>query len=152
MFPSAHILGCSTGGQINNNDISDDEIVAAAVKFDATRLRLCQRQIGDPLQSATAEDLGHALNADDLAGVFVLSDGLNVNGSELVDGIIGAIGPNSPLTGGLAGDGSDSAKRWSAATAPRNPTWWSQSGFTEPRLKSAMAAPADGTCSGRAGR
>lgn len=108
MFPSAHILGCSTGGQINNNDISDNEIVAAAVKFDATRLRLCQRQIGDPLQSRNCgQALGHALNADDLAGVFVLSDGLNVNGSELVAGITGAIGPNIPLTGGLAGDGSE---------------------------------------------
>jgi hypothetical protein len=31
MFPAAHILGCSTGGQINNSDISDDEIVAAAI-------------------------------------------------------------------------------------------------------------------------
>ena len=67
MFPSAHILGCSTGGQINNNDISDNEIVAAAIKFDATRLRLCQRQIGDPLQSRNCgQALGHALNADDL--------------------------------------------------------------------------------------
>ena len=27
MFPAAHILGCSTGGQINNNDISDDPCV-----------------------------------------------------------------------------------------------------------------------------
>jgi hypothetical protein len=108
VFPSAHILGCSTGGQINNNDISDNEIVAAAIKFDATRLRLCQRQIGDPLQSRNCgQALGHALNADDLAGVFVLSDGLNVNGSELVAGITGAIGPNIPLTGGLAGDGSE---------------------------------------------
>src|ERR1700743_2923185 len=108
MFPSAHILGCSTGGQINNDDISDNEIVAAAIKFDATRLRLCQRQIGDPLEFCNCgEALGHALNADDLAGVFVLSDGLNVNGSELVAGITGAIGPNIPLTGGLAGDGSE---------------------------------------------
>ncbi len=101
MFPSAHILGCSTGGQINNNDISDNEIVAAAIKFDATRLRLFQRHIGDPLQSRNCgEALGHALNAGDLAGVFVLSDGLNVNGSGLVAGITGSIGPDIPLTGG----------------------------------------------------
>ena len=25
MFPAAHVLGCSTGGQINNNDVNDDE-------------------------------------------------------------------------------------------------------------------------------
>src|ERR1700719_4091463 len=81
MFPTAHILGCSTGGQINNNDINDDEVVAAAIGFDATALRLCRQDVGGPRQSrACGEEIGHALNADDLAGVFVLSDGLNVNG------------------------------------------------------------------------
>jgi hypothetical protein len=108
MFPSAHILGCSTGGQINDNAISDDEIVAAVVKFEATKLRLHRLRVEDPLQSRSyGAALGQALKADDLAGVFVLSDGLNVNGSELVAGIIGAVGPNVPLTGGLAGDGSE---------------------------------------------
>jgi hypothetical protein len=107
MFPKAHILGCSTGGQINNNDINDDEVVAAAVGFDSTALRLCRQDISGPQQSRDCgERIGHALDADDLAGVFVLSDGLNVNGSELVAGITKAIGANIPLTGGLAGDGA----------------------------------------------
>src|SRR5580704_10984878 len=88
MFPAAHILGCSTGGQINNNDVNDDEIVAAAVSFDATRLKLCRQDIDDPQGSrAYGEALGRELHSADLAGVFVLSDGLNVNGSELVAGI-----------------------------------------------------------------
>jgi hypothetical protein len=108
MFPAAHILGCSTGGQINNNDISDDEIVAAAIGFDATRLQLVRQDIADSGQSRhCGEAIGRALNREDLAGVFVLSDGLNVNGSELVNGLVAAIGPNIPLTGGLAGDGAD---------------------------------------------
>ena len=108
LFPAAHILGCSTGGQINNNDIGDDEIAAAAIRFDATRLRLTCHEITGPEQSRDCgEAIGRALNADDLAGVFVLSDGLNVNGSELVAGITGTIGPHIPLTGGLAGDGAD---------------------------------------------
>jgi hypothetical protein len=108
MFPAAHILGCSTGGQINNNDVNDDEIVAAAISFDATRLRLCREEISNPKGSRSAgEAIGRALAADDLAGVFVLSDGLNVNGSELVAGIGNVIDPSIPLTGGLAGDGAD---------------------------------------------
>ena len=111
MFPGAHILGCSTGGQINNNDISDDEIVAAAINFDATRLHLVRQDIGDAQQSRKCgETIGRALIREDLAGVFVLSDGLNVNGSELVNGLVAAIGPNIPLTGGLAGDGADFAE------------------------------------------
>jgi hypothetical protein len=108
MFPAAHILGCSTGGQINNNDVNDDDIVAAAISFDGTRLRLCREDISDPRRSRDyGEAIGRALQSDDLAGVFVLSDGLNVNGSELVAGISKIIGPKIPLTGGLAGDGAD---------------------------------------------
>ena len=55
---------------------------------------------------ACGEAIGRALAADDLAGIFVLSDGLNVNGSELVAGITGVVGERIPLTGGLAGDGA----------------------------------------------
>ncbi|HEV7635672.1 MAG TPA: FIST N-terminal domain-containing protein [Bradyrhizobium sp.] len=111
MFPSAHILGCSTGGQINSSDISDDEIVAAAIGFDATRLRLISEEISDAHQSRSCgETIGRALNQEDLAGVFVLSDGLNVNGSELVNGLVAAIGSGIPVTGGLAGDGADFAE------------------------------------------
>jgi hypothetical protein len=108
MFPVAHILGCSTGGQINNSDVNDDEIVAAAISFDATRLQLVCQDISDAQQSRNCgEVVGRALSRADLAGVFVLSDGLNVNGSELVKGLVAAIGPGIPLTGGLAGDGAD---------------------------------------------
>jgi hypothetical protein len=111
MFPAAHILGCSTGGQISNSDISDDEIVAAAISFDATRLQLVRQDISDAQQSRDCgETIGRALQREDLAGIFVLSDGLNVNGSELVSGLVAAIGPNIPLTGGLAGDGADFAE------------------------------------------
>jgi hypothetical protein len=46
------------------------------------------------------------LISDDLTGIFVLSDGLNVNGSDLVRGINSIVGPMVPLTGGLAGDGA----------------------------------------------
>jgi hypothetical protein len=108
MFPAAHILGCTSGGQINNNDICDDEIVAAAIRFDRTTVRLARHEIDEPGRSRSCgAAIGRALLADDLAGVFVLSDGLNVNGSELVAGVTEAIGPKIPLTGGLAGDGAD---------------------------------------------
>lgn len=107
MFPDAHILGCSTGGQIRNDDVTDHEIAAVALSFDATKLRLACEPVPGPAQSRACGDaIGRALAGDDLAGIFVLSDGLNVNGSELVAGITGIVGNSVPLTGGLAGDGA----------------------------------------------
>jgi hypothetical protein len=108
MFPAAHILGCSTGGQINNDDVSDDEIAAAAIGFDATKLRVsCEPACSPESSRACGDAIGSALAATDLVGVFVLSDGLNVNGSELVAGITGAVGKKVAVTGGLAGDGAE---------------------------------------------
>ena len=107
MFPDAHIVGCSTGGQIRNDDVTDEEIAAVALRFDATRLRLaCEATLAAEHSRACGEAIGKALAADDLAGIFVLSDGLSVNGSELVAGITGVVGHGIPLTGGLAGDGA----------------------------------------------
>lgn len=107
MFPAAHLLSCSTGGQIRNDDIIDDEIAAVAMSFDNTPLKLACAPAADPTHSfACGEQIGKALAADDLAGIFVLSDGLNVNGSELVRGIVSVVGQQVPLTGGMAGDGA----------------------------------------------
>ncbi|MBM3530630.1 MAG: hypothetical protein FJX62_21310 [Alphaproteobacteria bacterium] len=107
MFPKARIVGCSTGGQISNDDVSDDEICAAALRFKATGLKLaCEPAPGPEHSRRCGTALGNVLKADGLAGIFVLSDGLSVNGSELVAGIVEAVGPRVPLTGGLAGDGA----------------------------------------------
>jgi hypothetical protein len=126
-FPHAHILGCSSGGQIRNDDVGDDEIVGAAMRFESTKLRLASAPAAGAEHSrACGEAIGRTLAADDLAGIFVLSDGLNVNGSELVAGITAVIGRGVPLTGGLAGDGAlfaetlvgaDCAPRTGAAAA-----------------------------------
>lgn len=107
-FPGAHLLGCSTGGQIRNNDIIDDEIAAVALKFERTELKLACVPADDPARSRVCgEKIGQALASDGLAAIFVLSDGLNVNGSELVAGITSVVGEHVALTGGLAGDGAE---------------------------------------------
>jgi len=108
MFPAAHILGCSTGGQIRDADVSDDEIAGLALKFAATNIKLVCKEVSDPAQSrASGEAIGRALMADGLAGIFVLSDGLRVHGGHLVAGITSVVGHEIPLTGGLAGDGAN---------------------------------------------
>lgn len=106
-FPKAHIVGCSTGGQMQGDDVSDDIITALALEFAATPLRLAQAKVTDLEDSRDAgASLGQALADPTLAGVFVLSDGIHVNGSALVDGLAAAVGSNVPISGGLAGDGS----------------------------------------------
>ncbi len=122
MFPRAHLVGCSTGGQILGDEVSDDDIAAVVLSFERTRLRVAWHTVAGPDDSrACGLALGNALRGDDLAAVFILSDGLNVNGSALVCGLASAIGPYVPLTGGLAGDGADfSATLVGVDHAPRS--------------------------------
>jgi len=104
--PGALVLGCSTGGQIRGEEVEDDGVAALALAFRATRLRLAVEAGCAPHRSrACGAARGEALAGADLTGVFVLSDGLRVNGSALVEGLAAALGPLVPVTGGLAGDG-----------------------------------------------
>ncbi len=108
MFPEAHVVGCSTGGQILGDEVSDDDIAAVVLSFDRTRLGVAWHTVASPDDShASGKALGEALRRDDLAGVFILSDGFNVNGSALCCGLASAVGPSVPITGGLAGDGPE---------------------------------------------
>lgn len=119
MYPDAHIVGCSTGGQIRNNDLTDEEITAAALAFDATTLRVVSTLAPSPNSSRSCgEAIGKTLAARDLAGIFVLSDGLNINGSALVSGITDTVGENIAITGGLAGDGPEFRKTLVGADCP----------------------------------
>lgn len=104
--PHALIAGCSTGGQFLDGDVVDDQIACLAIRFLDTRLQLAQVEVDAAAGSRRAGNiLAQTLAADDLRGIFVLSDGLHVNGSELVAGFTDILGTAVPLTGGLAGDG-----------------------------------------------
>ena len=131
MFPNAHVLGCSTGGQIRNQDITDDEIAAAAIRFDATRLRIaCEPACSAERSRACGQALGAALAAPDLVGIFVLSDGLSVNGSELVAGISAPSASTFRSPAGWLAMARISPRRWSARIALRASKWSPGSAFT----------------------
>lgn len=105
-YPQAHIMGCSTSGEIAGTNVADDSLVTTAVYFEDTQLKTAQIKIGEMEESFQAgEKLAAALDHSDLAHVFVISDGLKVNGSELVKGLTKNLPPHVAITGGLAGDG-----------------------------------------------
>ncbi|MGH7048835.1 MAG: FIST signal transduction protein [Stellaceae bacterium] len=106
-YPAAAILGCTTGGEIADVDVLDGSVVATAIEFERTRLAFAEATIdagGDSL--VAGRRLGAELPRAGLRGVFVLSDGTRVNGSDLVAGLQSALGPDATITGGLAGDGA----------------------------------------------
>lgn len=103
--PGARVMGCSTAGEIRDVSVLDDSIVATGVSFEHTSLRLLSEPIAGPGECAElGRRLARQLVAPDLAHVFVLSDGVHVNGSQLVAGFNELLPSDVALTGGLSGD------------------------------------------------
>jgi len=108
LYPKAHLLGCSTGGEIYNREVLDGSIVAAAIQFERTALRTSVVSIAGNDESFSAgQKLAQALQQPDLTNIFILSDGTNVNGSDLVRGLYDVLDEKIIVTGGLAGDAAD---------------------------------------------
>ncbi len=105
--PGAQMIGCSTAGEICGGSVNDDSLVVTAIAFQQTKVKVTQAKFGESTNSFEAgQKLAADLAADDLVHVLVFSDGLNVNGSELVKGLSSALTANVAVTGGMSGDGS----------------------------------------------
>ncbi len=104
-YPTAQIIGCTTSGEINPTGVFDDSIQITAILWEKTMQRVVHTKMSGMQNSfETAAALAKQLQADSLRTVIVLSDGLNVNGSELLLGFQSVLG-ETPIVGGLAGDG-----------------------------------------------
>lgn len=104
-YPKAHLLGCSTAGEICHAQVFDDSLVITAIQFESTRIAGARVKMSEVESSFQAgERLAQALNKKGLTHLFVLSDGLKINGSDLVRGLTRHLPDGVSVTGGLSGD------------------------------------------------
>jgi len=134
-FPEALIVGCSSAGEIHGNSVSDGTLVVTALHFEHTAVRLASVAIDDMEESfAAGQSMAEALNGEALTHVLVFSDGLGVNGSELVRGFRSRLPAGVELTGGMAGDGANFARTVVLANAPARDKTLAAVGFYGSRL------------------
>ena len=106
-YPMAFIIGCSTAGEICETQVDDGSIVATAIQFEHTRVKVACHPLADARDSAEVGGrIARDLASDDLTHVFVLAEGLHINGSELLTGLRNGLPASVAVTGGLAGDGA----------------------------------------------
>jgi hypothetical protein len=111
MYPKATHIGCTTAGEIHGTTVQDDSLVVTGVQFEHTKLKISTQQLNTMEESRIiGEKLAKELNQDDLVHVLVISDGLNVNGSALIQGMTDVLPAKVAVTGGLAGDGTSFQK------------------------------------------
>ncbi|MCA0369535.1 MAG: FIST C-terminal domain-containing protein [Proteobacteria bacterium] len=128
-FPHAHITGATSGGEIAGNTTQDDSYVYVATHFDHVRVKTTICPIThnhlNPLELTQGSyECGVTLAKDlaqdkDLRAIFLLSDGIPVNGSALLKGINSVIDPaHVTVTGGFACDGGPYVETRVGCNAP----------------------------------
>ena len=109
-YPTAQIIGCSTSGEITATGVFDDSLQITAILWEKTIQRVTHTKMNGMQNSyETAVGLARQLESESLKAVLVYSDGLNVNGSELLEGFKSVLG-EIPVMGGMAGDGFNFSK------------------------------------------
>ena len=102
-FLKSDIVSVSTSGNIIGSEVSDNSLVASLLYFGKTKVKTTMTNISSLESSREAGlILGSLLQDAQLQHVMVFSEGIKVNGSELVSGLNEVI--QVPVTGGLAGD------------------------------------------------
>lgn len=105
IYPNADIVSSSTAGEIMQDGVYDDTIVATAIQLENSTLKTVKTTIGEHADSyAAGVSMKDSLDSEDLSGIFIISDGLMVDGAALVRGFSYNNEKNIPITGGLAGD------------------------------------------------
>lgn len=114
-FPKSIVVGCSSAGEVFGTEVHDRSLSVSVAAFEKTDLSFASLEVSSAADSFSAgRTLARKLSEarPGLVAVLVLSEGLNVNGSELVRGLNGSLDPNVVVTGGLSGDGSRFSRTW----------------------------------------
>jgi hypothetical protein len=135
-YPAATLIGCSTAGEILGTEVHDDSLCVTSVRFERTTVRLACTPVQSAQDSrAAGARLAAELHDGQLAHVFVISDGLGVNGTDLVEGLREVLPPGVAITGGLAGDGARFEETWVIANRPAARGIVAALGFYGPALR-----------------
>jgi hypothetical protein len=105
-YPTARVVACSTAGEISDTTVQDDSLACTGISFEHSQVAISAVLLGEAQDSETlGAVLLSRLPMAGLTHVFILSDGLKVNGSALLLGIARRLPAGVRVTGGLSGDG-----------------------------------------------
>ncbi len=103
-YPKAYILGGSTAGEICGTRVYENSLSVTAIFFEHTTLASTHSNICNEDSYTVGEKLIRTLSHEGLRHIFVLADGLNTHGTELINGMSKHLPEGVSITGGLTAD------------------------------------------------
>lgn len=116
-FPQTLLAGCSSAGEISDFGLNMESVVLTALRFKYPALRLAAAELGSMEASLVAgERLASQLKDDEkgapLRHVLLFGQGVNINGSALIEGLTRSLGAEVVVSGGLAADDGTFQRTW----------------------------------------
>lgn len=119
LYPDAHLVSCSTAGEILGPTVLDNSVVATAIGFRRVHCSIASLDVGScPDSFEAGSRLVASLDREGLTHIMVFSDGQLVNGSQLVRGLACDLPRHVTISGGLAGDGTRFGRTLVGANEP----------------------------------
>jgi len=110
-YPNCIITGCSTAGEIEDISVHLESAVITGVKFEKSKVVYNEVYLSSTEDDFSAgSDLIDKFNQEELKHIYVLSEGININGGDLVEGLRHHSSTDFSITGGLAADGYNALK------------------------------------------
>jgi hypothetical protein len=105
VYPQSDVVLASTAGEIHGDEVNDHTVSVTACSFEKTDIKVVEGNVTDCANSfECGRSITKRLEGPGLCHILVFSDGISVNGDDLVRGINSDLPPNVVVTGGLAAD------------------------------------------------
>lgn len=112
-YPKSLLVGCSTAGEVRGGALTRGTIIVAIARFEHSRLKLVSVELPEIRQTYNLSlSLARQLLAPDLRGAYVLCDGLQVLGNQIIRAFGDVFPRDVEVGGGLAADGDNFQTTW----------------------------------------
>ncbi|MFT3733918.1 MAG: FIST N-terminal domain-containing protein [Rhodocyclaceae bacterium] len=102
-FPTAELVGCSTGGEISSQGCHEQSLLLTAIAFENPGMRIISTRVAHADDAREAgERLGNALRPLGVRSVLCFVPGSGINGAELIQALTRSL-PGAKVAGGMAG-------------------------------------------------
>ncbi|MFZ6692827.1 FIST signal transduction protein [Undibacterium sp. SXout20W] len=117
-FPQAELVGCTTAGEISSVAVTNKTSIVTAVHFESAGFKVATAELQDMETSyQSGHDVATQLQSPDLRALMLFGQGVNINGSALIEGVASVLGTSLPMTGGLAGDDGAFSKTYTLSSS-----------------------------------
>jgi hypothetical protein len=103
LYPTAEIITTSSAGNIIDEFLLDNAIIATAIEFEKTEIKVGCFEIGKTDDKVLGENVANFFKSPDLANILVFSC-TGINAGNILIGINHVFKGSVPVSGGVAGD------------------------------------------------